>query len=106
MIKRIGSDSLENAIKTNQFDWLSACDRFYMGCSTVHIGKDIYIVAVPQINGSILWTVSIDDMVLTKKGEYVYEVSPSSRTDKHIKNTRFNTKEEAYNALIAYERDI
>lgn len=110
MFNRKGSENLEKAIKTNQFDWIAACDRFYIGCSTVHtlsgcdIGRDIYITSKPQINGDILWVVEMDGMVLTKKGKYEYEVNPSSRTDKYIKKTRFDSKEDAYDALITYER--
>lgn len=53
--------------------------------------------------GDNAWSVSCDGSVLHKsKGCFEREPMPSSRTDKFIKNTRFETKEEAYTAWCNY----
>lgn len=43
--------------------------------------------------------------VLRKSGGWAYEPNPSSRTEEFISDTRFDTAEEAYEALLRYDEE-
>lgn len=97
------------ALYGNSFNWETAAMKFAVGNSTIYLtnigGRRIYIEDREQIDKSLLWIVFMDGFVLGKDNKYHYEPIPSSRTDKFISNTRFNTKEDALAALIKHEKD-
>lgn len=99
-----------NALSGGNFDFIEASVKFYIGNSVVHFfngvyGRTIYIESRAQMDESVKWVVKMDDYNLGKDGEYYYEPMPSSRTDAFIKMTRFDSKEEALEVLLKYERD-
>jgi hypothetical protein len=92
--------------------WADAATSFFVGKSklylvNVHIeggfGREVFIKSREQLDGTTAWVVLMDSWVLGKDNEYHYEPMPSSRTDKFIANTRFDTREEAMGALIIHE---
>lgn len=54
-----------------------------------------------QFDGSIKWAVRKGSEVLNKKGKWEYEPIPSSRTDKFLERTRFDSLESAIEAFEA-----
>jgi len=94
--------------EVDSFDWESCGLKFYIGQSQIHEGykggKKMYIEARlgPDTTN---WVVLMDGrLVLGKDNRFHYEPQPSSRSDEFINNTRFNTKEEALEALFNYEQ--
>lgn len=99
-----------SAVDHGRFDWLAAATRFFICVSSVHKsnagGRGIWIEHRKQIDGSIKWIVIMENCwVLGKDKQYYYEPSPSNRTDEFIKNTRFDSKEQALALLIEYENN-
>lgn len=91
--------------------WLNSAVKFFMGESDAHKyknidkGREVYIETRKQRDGSTKWCVAMDGWCLGKDGKYYYESQPSSRTPDFLALTRFETKEEAYNAYANYELD-
>jgi hypothetical protein len=55
----------------------------------------------PQIGGQVLWTVKLHSAVLTRDGEWIYEVTPSSRDPEFIRRTRYSLRKAIYLARQA-----
>ena len=54
-----------------------------------------------QRDGTMRWVVMRAGDVLSKDGEWLYEPIPSSRTDDHMRQTRFASLAEAWSAAQA-----
>ena len=90
--------NFQQAIDEGRFDWMVACNRFLIGNSAVYllnnfVGRSIFIESRGQLDGTIKYVVFMQGWVLGKDGVYHYETNPSSRSDKFIKTTIFDTKE-------------
>lgn len=83
-------------------DWLKLATKFELGECRIQ-RRPIFIEIRKQIDGSVLWIVSMHEWVLTKSGKWIYESMPSGRTDSFIKRTRYATKDEA---LESYRRFV
>ncbi len=101
-------ENFMSALKGDKFNWEIAAEKFFiaMSVSSVQIdgGSRVYIESKEQRDGSVKWAVYMDGHCLTKKLKFVYEPSPSGRTEKFIESTRFASKEEALEAIIKYEK--
>ena len=77
----------------SNINWLEMASEF-----TINKQERIKIKEREQIDGSIKWVVYKDGSVMTKEapGYFISEPFPSNRTEEFVKNTRFDTKEEAY----------
>jgi len=62
--------------------------------------SEVYLESRLQMDGSKKWVIKCQSCVINKDGEMEYEPLPSSRTDEFIENTRFDSKEEVYEAYI------
>lgn len=97
-------------MKENKEYWLKCADRFRMGKSNIYhlnggaTSREIVIETRQQMDDSYKWVVRMDSWVLGKDDKYYYEPFPSSRTDKFIENTRFDSKEDAFKALAKHEK--
>lgn len=61
------------------------------------------LIRTPQLEGEDKWKISDGSSVFSKRNkDFIYEPLPSSRTDKFIKDTRFDTIEEAVIAMQKY----
>jgi hypothetical protein len=101
-------DNYLNALAGEKFDFAVSAIKFLIGNSLVHIinnyiGREIFLEIRPQMDESIKWIINMDGFTLGKDGDYYYERTSSSRTEAYIKMTRFDSKEEALNALLKYE---
>lgn len=67
---------------------------------------NVFIEQRKQRDGSIKWVVIKGGNVLNRNGYWEYEPMPSSRSDKFISETRYDTVQEAidyYNNRIDYD---
>ncbi len=55
-----------------------------------------------QRDGSCKWVIRRSDMCLTKEGDWIFEPTPSNRSDEFLYLARFDSVEEA---IIAWERN-
>jgi hypothetical protein len=106
--------------KASSFHIFGVVHRSECGEFTSRRG-DIYIEKREQKDGSIKWAVISSQCALSKedvdkylKGNteinnpyycFVYEPRPSSRDDKFIEDTRFDTLDEAYNTFLKIKEE-
>jgi hypothetical protein len=86
----------------NQTEWLEKATKFDLGVCIIY-NKPIVIEARDQIDGSRKWVLKMHELVFGKDGKFHYELSPSSRTDKFIEKTRFDSVNECYSFWIQNE---
>lgn len=65
---------------------------------------DIRLCRRPQMQGPDKWAVYRNGSVLSKQGHWIYEPLPSSRDDEFLRQCRFDTPEEALDALARLEQ--
>ncbi len=102
---------MENiSIPKTDGDWLALAIEFYIGKSkkyyyncTPELGVDINISRKDQIDGSIKWAVKLNQYCLGKDNEYYHEPLPSARSDEFFAMCRFDTRKEAFEALVKNE---
>ncbi len=71
------------------------------------VSYDVFIEQRAQLDKSIKWVVLLaGSTCLTKKAECLYEPMPSSRTEDFISQTRFDTKEEAFETLLKVKNKL
>lgn len=75
--------------------WVFKATRFDLGTCVFHKRK-VLIESRDQIDGARLWVIFMDGWVLRKDAEWEWEPFPSDRTHEFLSQTRFKTKEEAY----------
>lgn len=80
-----------------KIDFLSMATAFFIGLCPLHKER-VYLEAREQMNGSTLWVLKMGSYVMRKSQEiyWILEPNPSSRSEAFIKNTRFNSYQEAY----------
>jgi hypothetical protein len=83
----------------NQKEWLERATEFSLG-ECIFYNRPVKIVARDQINGEKKWVLKMHEWVLGKDGEFHWEPMPSSRTDKFIDNTRFDTPDECHSFWV------
>ena len=76
-------------------EWLARACKFDLG-KCFFYNRPIVIEARDQMDGSRKWVLKMHEWVLGKDGEFIWEPTPSSRTDEFIKNTRFDTPDECH----------
>jgi len=76
--------------------WLEKATRFEL--------DDCTIEARQQIDGSKKWVIKTGNYLLGKGGEFIYELSPSSRTEEFVANTRFGSPDECYEFWLENRR--
>lgn len=65
----------------------------------------VFISLRDNTDGKKKWAIHEGgSFVLSKRGDWVYEPMPSSRTKSFLKRTRFDSIEEAFAALDAYKK--
>lgn len=69
--------------------------KFDMGECPVY-KRPVVIESRDQMSGDRKWVLKMHEWVMDHDGNFQYEPSSSSRTDKFIADTRFNTPQEAY----------
>ena len=87
----------ENIIKDSQ--WIEWATTFSLGECRIY-GRPVEITRRLQLDDSVKWIVKMHEWCLGTDGEFHYEPLPSSRTDEFIALTRFDSKEEAYEAWV------
>lgn len=87
-------------------NWSSLGVKYRVGnIPTKQEPRKVFIEIREQMDDSILWVCISDGFVLSKRGHFVYEPRPSSRSDKFIEDTRFKTKEDAFDLFArVYEK--
>ena len=80
-------------------EWLERATTFDLG-TCIFYNRPIKIEARDQMDGNRLWVLKMHEWVLGKDGKFHYEPMPSSRTDKFIKNTRFESPNEAHSFWV------
>jgi hypothetical protein len=60
--------------------------------------RQVTLDRVRQSDGTDKWAIRTSSSCLNKSGEFVYEPMPSSRSDEFIKDTRFDSEQEAITA--------
>lgn len=101
---------VQNPNEEHHLFWSSHGVKFEIEESKVHRyvhgpGRMIYIEARSQRDGSKKWVVAMDGFCLGKDGKYHHEPMSSSRTKDFLHNTRFDSRNQALEAMISYERD-
>ena len=81
-------------------EWLERATIFELGNCIFH-NRPVKIEARDQMDDSRLWVVKMHEWVLGKDAEWYREPLPSSRTDEFIKNTRFNSPNEAHDFWVS-----
>lgn len=80
-------------------DWLERATNFDLG-KCIFYKRPVSIEARDQQNGSRKWVLKMQEWVLGKDGEFHIEPIPSSRTDKFIENTRFDSPDECHSFWV------
>lgn len=80
---------------------LFACENY----PTTRGNREIYISTREGMNGT-RWVVFMDGWTLGKDLNFHYEPIPSSRDDEYLNNTRFQSKENALEALKAHINNL
>jgi len=83
----------------SQNDWLERATIFDLG-KCIFYNRPVKIESRDQIDGSRLWVLKMHEWVLGKDGEFHYEPLPSSRTDKFIQLTRFESPDECHDCWV------
>jgi hypothetical protein len=86
-------------------EWFEKATEFDMGICPIQ-KRPLFISSRKQAIGEFKWVVQLERSmcwVLGKDCEFHYEPLPSSRTDQFLKNTRFDSPDEA---LEFYQKNI
>jgi len=81
--------------KIMKINWLEKAVVFDMGFCPYH-NRPIKIEKTSQVLDIQKWAFRMQEWVLTKEGEFIYEPLPSSRTPLFLELSRFDSPEEAY----------
>lgn len=84
--------------------WLERASQFEVDGERFSTSTDINRRS--QIDGTVLWAVNRGPFVLSKnRNEFILEPQPSSRDGDFLKDTRFDSKEEALFAYLKYKEE-
>lgn len=81
-------------------EWWLSTDKAGRSGGPVTISRRV------QMDGATKWAVYLRGNVLTKGGRWTFEHMPSSRTDAHLRRTRFDTLDEAWAAAVKATRKM
>jgi hypothetical protein len=98
-------EEINKALKNNRYvaEWLKVASRFTIDRD--NSGRPITIESREQRDGSVKWVLCNDIYVLSKDGYFEYEPLPSSRTDKYLKATRYEDKDELLNFYLLIKNE-
>lgn len=75
------------------------------GESVSEFSDGYYITKRKQLDETLKWSIDYDNCVYSKKRkDFIYESQPSSRTDKILKDTRFDSMEEAFQVFNEWKK--
>lgn len=84
-------------------EWLDMALEFGLPVEGARSGEYI-IKTMRQRDSSVKYVVQNWSSVLSKKThDWVYQPMPSSRTEKFLEKTRFDTRDEAYTAFLKWK---
>ena len=83
-------------------DWLKIATTFDLGKSIMYNNRNISIESRLQRDTTIKWIFKMDSWVLGKDSRFYYEPMPSSRTEGFLFNTRYDTKEAAFDSWLSH----
>lgn len=87
-------DTGSNYVATlSSVEWIERAVEFDMGIC-IFYNRPVIILMCGQIDGSVKWSLKMHDWCLGKDGNFHLEPRPSSRSEKFIQDTRFDTPDE------------
>lgn len=86
-------------------EWIDRATKFDLG-NCIFYNRPIVIEARDQIDGSRKWILKMHEWVLGKDGKFIWEPTPSGRSDEFIKNTRFETPDECHTFWVSAVKEV
>ena len=83
--------------------WEDCASEYNMGFSSAHEGRPLRIRLMGG-GDKDTWAVYMDSYALGKDGNYYIEPSPSSRSERYLEMCRYDSRGQALNELVKYEK--
>ncbi len=81
-------------------EWLERATKFDLG-KCIFYNRPISIESRYQIDGARKWVLKMQEWVLSKSGDFVWEPIPSGRTNDFIESTRFDSPDECHSFWLS-----